>query len=671
VIREPSAVGRLLALSVLGAVALGVAAVTAPEVRAASTDLTLVSEARYDVQPDRHRVHVTVDITVANHLPETVIRRYAFDRAFLAVLPAASGFAISSTGAHPSVRVSGRNAAYTLLAIDFGRAVYSGRSAALRLQFDLVDAGGAPTRSVRVTETLATFPVWAYASDGASGSSAKVTFPSGYSVQEANGTMGRAQPGPGGTLLFSSGRLAAPLRFSAYFVADRPGAFVEKPLAWTVGGMPLPVVVRAWADDPAWGSRTAALVSRALPVLGTAIGMPYRGTGSLVIEEAIAREKGASVAAFDPASGVIRVAYYADPYTILRELALAWFNGSLLADRWADEAFASYYAEAAAKGLGIKAPAVPQPAATDPGHIALNAWRPSGRSDDPAWHFAESATSVLARAIASRAGPSGLQAVWQAAAAHEAAYQPSGTSSGVETSADPPDWRVLLDLLENRTGRPYDDLWRTWVVTSEQAPELESRSAARSLYQATVDAAGDWQLPAPARIALGAWQFDRGTELLVDAGEVLKLREPLQLAAEAAGLKLPTTVRTLFEGTGSAQTAIAEADAERRAIAELAAARAAVPPAVDPPTWLGLMGTRPDAMLASATDAFARGNLPAAVQSAQDAKAIWQVAPDTGRRRFAALVLSVLIILALTLLVTRARRGGRRARRVMRREGRS
>ena len=88
-IREPSAVGRLLALSVLGAVALGVAAVTAPEVRAASTDLTLVSEARYDVQPDRHRVHVTVDITVANHLPETVIRRYAFDRAFLAVLPAA------------------------------------------------------------------------------------------------------------------------------------------------------------------------------------------------------------------------------------------------------------------------------------------------------------------------------------------------------------------------------------------------------------------------------------------------------------------------------------------------------------------------------------------------------------------------------------------------------
>jgi len=143
------------------------------------------------------------------------------------------------------------------------------------------------------------------------------------------------------------------------------------------------------------------------------------------------------------------------------------------------------------------------------------------------------------------------------------------------------------------------------------------------------------------------------------------------MAAEAAGLKLPTTVKTLFEGTGSEQTAIAEADAERRAIAELAAARAAVPAAVDPPTWLGLMGTRPDAMLASATDAFTRGNLPAAVQSAQDAKAIWQVAPDTGRRRFVALVLSVLIILALALLVTRARGGGRRGRRVMRREGRS
>ena len=49
------------------------------EVRAATPDLTIVGDARYDVQPDQHRVRVTVDLTLTNHLTDTKTKRYYFD----------------------------------------------------------------------------------------------------------------------------------------------------------------------------------------------------------------------------------------------------------------------------------------------------------------------------------------------------------------------------------------------------------------------------------------------------------------------------------------------------------------------------------------------------------------------------------------------------------------
>ena len=138
------------------------------------------------------------------------------------------------------------------------------------------------------------------------------------------------------------------------------------------------------------------LVRSALPVLGQAIGLPYQGTGPLVVEEAIGRTRGAPLGQFDPAAGRVRIAYYGDSYTVLRELALAWFNGNLLADRWADEAFASYYANGAAKALHIKvAPAALTPALKK-AKLPLNAWQPSARANDRTTGFAQAAGLALA-----------------------------------------------------------------------------------------------------------------------------------------------------------------------------------------------------------------------------------------------------------------------------------
>ena len=62
--------------------------------------------------------------------------------------------------------------------------------------------------------------------------------------------------------------------FGAYVLADRPGAYRSTPVNVTTGGATYSVVVRSWQDDAAFGSRTAALLRKALPALGTLIGVP-------------------------------------------------------------------------------------------------------------------------------------------------------------------------------------------------------------------------------------------------------------------------------------------------------------------------------------------------------------------------------------------------------------
>ena len=86
----------LLALAAVLALGLAAAPPSTTVVYAATPDLTLVSNARYDVQPDDRRVAVTVDIVARNHLKDTATRRYYFDRTFLAVPAGSTNFKITS-----------------------------------------------------------------------------------------------------------------------------------------------------------------------------------------------------------------------------------------------------------------------------------------------------------------------------------------------------------------------------------------------------------------------------------------------------------------------------------------------------------------------------------------------------------------------------------------------
>jgi hypothetical protein len=424
-------------------------------VAAAAPDLTLVASARYDVDPGHHRVRVSVAIAATNHHADTVIRRFWFDHANLAVLPGTTNFGIRAVGSlvHPTVRVASRSGGQTLLRIGFGTRLDSGRTLNLQLTFDLPDPGGWPDRDVRIGNVIATFPVWAFGSTDTPGGSVTVVMPAGFRVEALGGPFAGPTLAPGGAQVFSATGLSRPLAFFAYILADRPGAYAITPLNMTIAGEGLPLVVETWQDDAAFGRRTATLLRRALPALGGAIGVPVPlarawasgspGVGPLTVREAVTRAGGGYAAALDPATGRIEVAYDAQPFVVLHEASHIWFNGWLLADRWAAEGFASYYASQVAKPLKVPVPSDALTTSLLAAKVPLNAWQPEGAGPrgfggptQDAYAFA--ASRRLAELIAQRAGAAGLTRVWAAAAAGESADQPVHGSGEVERNVGGP-----------------------------------------------------------------------------------------------------------------------------------------------------------------------------------------------------------------------------------------
>jgi hypothetical protein len=657
----------LALVAALGLVVAPASPVGPREVLAARPDLTITSTARYDVQPDDRRVRVTLDLTLTNHLKDTTTKRYYFDEAFLAVLPGTSGYKLTWEGdGSPSVKASKKTKTYTLLRLDLAERLYSGKTAKYRLTFNLKDPGGAATRDLRIGDSLVSFPVWAFATDDTPGSSVSVVFPDGYDVKVEAGSIPDPTVDDEGRTIFRSGELDAPLDFFAYLVADRPGAYTEQTIATTVADDPVRVTVRAWPDDPPWAERVSELLTTGLPALGEHVGLAWPHGDRLVVEEAVARTTGGYAGLFDPSEGKVEIAYYADDFVVLHEAAHGWFNGMLLADRWANEAFASYYAMEVAEDLAVEVRDTELTDELRAVRIPLNGWGPVGSEDPVQEDFAYAAGLELARAIAERAGDDGLRAVWADAAAGVQAYQPRAAGGTPETASGTPDWRGLLDLLEARTAATYDDLWRAWVARPTDLPLLDARAAAREQLSEVEAAVDGWRLPRPIRDAMRAWQFEDATDLLDGAAAALEQREAVESAAADAGLIAPDALRTAFEDDDGFDDALAEADAELAAIDAYADAAALRPAELSPVLALGLWGLTPDIDLETARDALARGDLTGSVAASSSAATAWGEADGEGQGRAISLgLLAAAVVVGVLTVLLMFRRRRTRHRRAM------
>ena len=631
---------------------------------AATTDLTLVTDAVATVQPAKALVHVSMVITATNQIPETRTTKFWFDHGFLAVQGGAVAPKVSGArGARATV--SSKTADATLLRIDFGAKLYSGKSLTLRLSFDLPGKGSAASRLVRVGKSLVTFPVWAYASDGASGSRVTVRFPAGYDVTVESGAFAtRGTASDGGTVL-ATGALASPLAFFAYVSAERPATYRATSVTVPVRDGSIALALRAWGDDPAWATRVGGAFRSALPVLRDAVGIPWPHGAPVVVKEAISRSAQGYAGRYDGASGTIEVAYWASKAVMVHEAAHGWFNGSLLADRWASEGFAALYAQRALAKLKIASAAPRVTAALRKVAFPLNAWPAVTSPDRNVEAYGFAASYALASAVAKRAGDAALTRVWADAASGLGAYQPpaaSGTAAPPETVDGAPDWRGLLDLIEVETGMDFRDLWRASVVRPDEAALLDARAAARTAYTRTLAVADGWALPRSIRDALRAWQFDAATTALADARTVLAQHAALVQEATRVDLVLPDGMRPLFEA-GQMAAAAAEGDAELAALDAVAVAEGQRTADDDLVSRIGMLWSNPEDDLASARTALAAGRLDTAVASAAAAGRVWTGAWLEGRRRalLAAAVAALLVVLGSAIL-TRAAHARRAAR---------
>ena len=636
----------------------GIAFAAPPAVRAAP-DLQLVTHATYDLLPAEKRIHVTVDASATNLRPDPPDGRYYYTAARFDVQPAIRNLAAFSGSSTLAARVVSSTKEFTVIEVAFGQGLFHGSTYGFTFGYDIVDPGGVPQRDVRVAASLVAFPVWAFGSEGTAGSSVSVIVPAGYAVTVEAGNLATSRTSNGATVL-SSGAIADPAAFYAYLTAERPGAFHETTATVKLPDGTVSVLVRAWDDDPDWGRSVTSIITKGLPVLRELVGLDYQVHGELSIDEAAISRLGDYAGEYNPESESIDLRYDADGYTALHETAHIWFNDNLFSTRWIGEAWAEYYGVEAGKRIGTDGQVFVLTSQLTPARFPLDAWGVVGQEPQLREEFAYAASYRLAQLIEARAGQAGLREVWQAAENEENAYQPEhpGASPEKGQAKTVEGWQRLLDLLEERTGHSYVDLWRQWVVTQPEAQLLDERSVARADYARTVTAAGGWELPLTIRYSLGAWQFDAVKVQLSDARSVLTDRDRIASAAARLSLAVPATLKNDFESAETFAKAKQDATSELTALTALQSASDSLSRSPSALEWVGLLSGDPAHQLDMGRAAFQEGDADSAIRDANGALRQRADAADAGRLRVGVAGGAVLVLdgLAMGGLALRRRR---------------
>ena len=660
--RAPRRISPLAAAAALLLLAVSPAALPGRAALAADRGLVVIAQTRYTALPEERRVHVTIDAVATSYTPNPPGSLAYYSDVNFAVQAGATNVVASSGGRALHVATDAGDTDFLEVTVTFPNGIYFEESTAYRVAFDLPDPGGAPDRNFRISPSIVAFPVWAFGSSNELGGSVTVVLPAGFRPSWTGEDLATSA-GPNGEIVLTSTSLPDPFAFFAYLSADRPGAFTDNKLRIDVGGTTAPLNVRAWQDDPDWGTTMVGLMTDGLPALQRLIGLPYPAAGTLVVEEAATSRLGDYAGIYNSLTGMIRVRYDADAYVALHEAAHIWFNGDLFRDRWIGEAWAEFYGVQSAQAIGATGHAFDLTDDLLPNKIALNDWGEIGAVEIGVEEYAYAATYHLATLVFTRTNMPGLQAVWKGANDGEMAYQPANPGETPETGVDfhLEGWQQLLDLLEERTGTTFADLWTAWVVNPQEQQMIVARDLARRQYASVVEDAGTWNLPTDLRLAMGAWDFETAGADMELAGAVLDKRDKIEADADELDLTPPAELQELFEQKGGLKAAGAEADLEIEALTGIASARGVLDKEESFLESIGLLGSDPQAELATARDEFEADKLNEAAASALHASETRLGAEAAGQTRALVGGGGVILLTGVTVVGVRLR-GGRRRR---------
>ena len=471
----------------------------------------------------------------------------------------------------------------------------------------------------------------------------------------------------GSETVYSASEIADPSTWAASVASRNETALVEHRL--DVGGRLIDV--RAWPGDDAWTAFVSEQILAGVPVLEELIGVPWPAPADgLDVIESVRPDAHGFGGWYDSTRNVIEIGDELDPQLVFHELSHLWFNGELFASRWILEGLAEEYGARVVAALGEGAPA-PLPVRADaPGAVALNAWAESTVVRDEATarreQFGYNAAWSVVRAVIDEIGTEAMSAVLVAADGNLLAYRGDPPAEPMPGAAD---WMWFLDLLEEVGGSTQaSSLFASTVVTAEQLPSLELRQGARAAYDGLEAAGEGWTPPLAVRQAMAAWNFDLATQLTQSSAAVLDTRTQVSSAVEPLGLTVPSVLEQAYEnGAGDLGVVTGLARDTLEAAGHLVEADRAVDGDEDVFERIGLLGHDVDAELDAAIAAFEDGDPDAASAHAQRAERLVDDAAETGRTRAgvgAAAVVAVLCVVALSVGLSRRRRGHRRARAV-------
>jgi hypothetical protein len=237
------------------------------------------------------------------------------------------------------------------------------------------------------------------------------------------------------------------------------------------------------------------------------------------------------------------------------------------------------------------------------------------------------------------------------------AYQPANGDGDPQIGGDAEleGWQQLLDLLDERAGASFDDLWTDWIVNDDEQREMEDRAAARVHYAVVVQDAGTWNLPKDLRASMGSWTFDEAEAGLSAAAVIIDARDEIAADAGALDLTPPAELKELFEREGGMNAARAEADLQIEVLSDISAATERLAESQTVLEWVGLLGADPAADLKAARTGFEADDLDAAEEDAERALADRTGAAEAGQTRVLVTGGSLIVLTGATVVGVRVR----------------
>jgi hypothetical protein len=626
--------------------------------RAADDGLRLTAAATYELQIDEQRVRVTIDVTATNTVPDEssgIFTKQTYFESFrLAIQPEATRPRASSGDETLAVTTSdGRR--FDVIEVRFGDRLYFEDTVRVRLRFDLPAGTPRSSSDVRVGVAFSTFVAWAFGDSG----QVRIEIPASFAVESRGSPLQRERNAA--TTILTSGPIDGPEDWYAIVDARRDEALTTSRLDLPLGEED--VVVRGWPEDEEWVTRTTKVLSSGLPVLSDLVGLPWPVSGTLEVIEIHTPLLEGYGGFYDPDSHTITVSEDLDSQIILHEASHAFFNGRLFRDRWIGEGLADAYS---AMVLQRTEGATLGPDPVDRGDraaFALVTWREpqSIKTDATAAYeaYGYSASWLVMKEIIDRASVDDMRKVLGAADSRAIPYRGDGPA---ETMSTVPDWRRLLDLVEELADVGVADLFATWVADDAARPALDERAEAREAYRDLVAAGDGWLPPYAVRAPMSVWRFALASSQIESAMAVLELRDEIDARAADLGVHVPPGLEADYENqVADVGLAMVPARARLEALSELESMVAAVALPRDALAELGLLAEpAPEARLDDAKAAFENGEFALVAERSDALGASLAAAPEVGRGRAILGGASLLAVVGIGLVgvvgVRRARR---------------